>query len=87
MRWVATHINKVNNISQHDSVIDPFVAYQLGVEENIAIKILTIYFRVFLDCELGILVAIDDPFTCLSIVPFNMTLNILRAGLYMSQHK
>ena len=82
-----SHQNKVNNISQRDSVIDPFVAYQLGVKENIAIKILMIYFRVFLDCELGILVAIDSPCTCLSIVPFNMTLNISRAGLYMSQHK
>jgi hypothetical protein len=84
---VATHINKVNNISQCNSVIDPFIAYQLGVEENVAVKILTIYFRVSLDCKLGTLVAIDDPFTCLSIVPFNMTLNISRAGLYMSQHK
>ena len=35
------------------------MAYQLAVEENVAVEILTIYFS--LDCQLGSPVAFDNP--------------------------
>jgi len=68
-----------------DCPVDLFLARPLDEEENVAINILTVSYSLW--CQFGGLVAIDAPFTCLLIVPFNMTLTIRRAGLYISQHR
>jgi len=52
-------INKCRGGRFSQSLIDPFIAYQPGVEENVAVELLTIYFS--LDCQIGSPVAFDDP--------------------------